>query len=148
PEILPQPTKSALFKVWGASKDDLWVVGENAVMWHRTSGTWKREAEGLAKGRLTTIAGCSAKEIYAVGGRDLLVYDGTSFKRDTTPILNDVNGVACAPPGAARSYGRVVVVGGGSLKLRLVANAFVDDFGTEPFSDLHGAWIDDTGAMW
>jgi hypothetical protein len=154
PEALPVANKVALFKVWGMSKDDVWVVGANGVVWRRARGAWTQEAKGVAQGRLTTVAGCSPNEIYAVGGRDLLVWDGASWKRDaTTMLVNDINGVSCGLPprdgsGPPRDYGRVVIVGGGSLKLRLVNGKWEDDFGSRPFSDLHGAWIDETGAMW
>jgi hypothetical protein len=149
PEVLPQAKSVALFKVWGASKDDLYVVGEAGVVWHRRLGAWALEAAGVAKGRLTTVTGCSATELFAVGGRDLLSSNGTDWRRADNLLVNDVNGVACAPRGApARDWGRAVIVGGGSLKLRLVGGAWVDDFGTKPFSDLHGAWVDPTGAFW
>lgn len=42
---------------------------------------------------------------------------------------------------------RAVIVGGGSLKLRLVGDQWESDFGSKPFSDLHGAWVDPTGAF-
>ena len=80
-ETLPAPANVALFKVWGPSPDDLYVVGENAVIFHRKAGVWNREGEGVGQARLTTVFGCSAQEIYAVGGRDLLVSDGTTWKR-------------------------------------------------------------------
>ena len=152
PEALPQQNKTALFKVWGSSPNDIYVVGENAVIWHRKDGQWKREGEGVAKSRLTTVTGCSANRIYAVGGRDLLQSDGTTWSRVDLPqtvVLNDLNGVACAPPNATkRDFGDVVVAGGGSLKLRLVNGKWESDFGSKPFADLHGAWIDPRGAMW
>jgi hypothetical protein len=149
PEALPELHKVAMFKVWGSSKDDVYVVGELGLVWHRVNGTWTREAAGVAKGRLTTVNGCSKTELFAVGGRDLLSSDGTTWKRSDILLENDVNGVACAPPGApAHDWGRAVIVGGGSLKLRLVGDEWVDDFGSEPFSDLHGAWVDPTGAFW
>jgi hypothetical protein len=146
--------KIAFFKVWAPSKEDLYVVGEAGAIWHRVQGAWKSEGAGLATGRLTTIAGCSATEIYAVGGRDLLVSDGTTWKRadniDPLFLVNDLNGVSCGKDG-------VVVVGSGSLKLRLAHGAdgrpdptkrWETDFGSEPLVDLHGAWADPTGAYW
>ena len=150
PEVLPETKKVALFKVWGSSKDDIYVVGEAGLVWHRTKGPWTREADGVAKGRLTTVTGCSASEVLVVGGRDLLTSDGAAgWKRSDAVLVNDVNGVACAPSGApARDYGRAVIVGGGSLKLRLVGDRWESDFGTKPFEDLHGAWVDPTGAFW
>ena len=85
-----------------------------------------------------------------MGGRDLLTSAGAAgWKRSEAVLVNDVNGVACAPPGAPpRDYGRAVIVGGGSLKLRLVGSKWESDFGTTPFEDLHGAWVDPTGAFW
>lgn len=149
-ETLPgTPLKVALYKVWGTSADDLWIVGDTGVIWHRIGGAWKREGEGVARGRLTTVAGCSASEVYAVGGRELLSWNGAAWTRSDTQLLSDVNGVACAPASAPqRDHGRVVVVGAGSLKLRLVDGAWQSDFGKEPLSDLHGAWADETGAFW
>lgn len=152
PETLPSITKGAFFKVWGTRTDDLYVVGENAVVWHRVGTSWKREAEGLGQGRLTTVTGCSASEIYVVGGRDLLTSDGQTFTRSDellVRLVNDVNGVACAPASApARPWGNVVVVGGGSLKLRRASGVWESDFGSEPYADLHGAWVDPSGAFW
>jgi hypothetical protein len=98
----------------------------------------------VATGRLTTVAGCSPNEIYAVGGRDLLVSNGATWSRapvDPMKVVNDLNGVSC-------DQGRVVVVGGGSLKLRLVSGRWESDFGSAPFTDLHGAWADPSGAFW
>jgi hypothetical protein len=147
-EALPETNHVALFKVWGASRDDLYVVGEAGLVWHRAGGTWTREAKGVASGRLTTVSGCSAQEVFAVGGRDFLV-KASDWQRSSTVLVNDVNGVSCAPPGApARDYGRAVIVGGGSLKLRLVGSEWQSDFGSEPFDDLHGSWVDPTGAFW
>ncbi len=152
-EPVPEPRKVAFFKVWGARPDDLWVVGEAGVIWHRLSGAWKREGEGVAQGRLTTVAGCSASEVYAVGGRDVLAWNGAAWSKVDVQLLNDVNGVACAPPGAAIAAGqaRVVIVGGGSLKLRRgepAGTGWTSDFGQPPLKDLHGAFVDETGVLW
>lgn len=152
-EDIGETKKVAFFKVWGPGNGDLYIVGEAGTIWHRAAGTWKAEGAGLATGRLTTVAGCSATEIYAVGGRDVLESDGTTWKRsdiDPLKIVNDVNGVSCGPNG-------VVIVGSGSLKLRLVKDGsgnpgatkrWETDFGSEPLVDLHGAWADPSGAYW
>ncbi len=167
PETLPMPTGAAFFKVWGPQKDEIYVVGESAVILHKKNGTWNREAMGLAQGRLTTIYGCDATHLFAVGSRNLLAGDGMGNWTKPTladdmaggiifggQLANDLNGVSCAPPvtadaGAApKPWGNVVVVGGGSLKLRLVGGQLMDDFGAPPLADLHGAWVDPSGALW
>jgi hypothetical protein len=162
PEVLPMPTNAAFFKVWGPQKDEIYVVGESAVILHKKNGNWTREAVGLAQGRLTTIYGCDATHLFAVGSRNLLTGDGTNWTKVSLPdstavlggqLLNDVNGVSCHVPdadgGAApKPWGNTVFVGGGSLKLRLVDGQYVSDFGDPPLQDLHGAWVDPSGAMW
>lgn len=153
-EDIGETRKIPFFKVWGSSKDDVYVVGDAGAVWHRVQNAWKSEG-GVAKSRLTTVAGCSATEVYAVGSREILVSDGTTWKSvlqagadpqlDPLKVLSDVNGVACGANG-------VVIVGGGSLKLRLVKDGptkrWETDFGSEPLVDLHGAWADPTGAYW
>ncbi len=141
---LPSPKGGALFKVWGTSSDNLYIVGEKGVIWHKKGGELALETAPNVIGRLTTVAGCSATEVYAVGGRDVLVSDGNTWARapiDPLKLVNDVNGVSC-------ESGHVVIVGGGSLKLRLERGTWQSDFGSEPFTDLHAAWADSTGAFW
>lgn len=140
---LPQVLGRAHFKVWGTAADNLYVVGEYGTIWHRTGTTWHLESNP-ATGNLTTVAGCGPGEVYAVGGRDVLRSDGATWVRlDVSGMLtNDVNGVACASPG------HVAIVGFGGLKQRLVGGRWQDDFGAQPFSDLHGVWADAAGGYW
>ncbi len=144
PSPLPQKLGRTHFKVWGSSADDVFVVGEAATIWHLNrgmGGAWTL-APQLAHGSLLTVNGCSATEVYAVGGRDVLRYDGKSWAPLAVTLTNDVNGVACGPSGA------VVVVGFGGLKQRLVDGVWHDDFGIPPNIDLHGAWSDGAGSFW
>jgi hypothetical protein len=143
PSPLPEKLGRTYFKVWGTSSENLYIVGEAGVVWHRVGATWSLESKPpLAHGTLLTVFGCSKSEVYAVGGRDLLFSDGTSWSRLDVTLLNDINGVSCGAPG------EVVVVGGGGLKLRRVAGQWQSDFGTVPYADLHGSWVDSSGALW
>jgi hypothetical protein len=140
---LPQILGRTLFKVWGTSSDNLYAVGEAGTVWHKKGATWTLESNPpLAQGTLFTVFGCSASEVYAVGGRDVLRSDGTTWTKVDISLLNDVNGVSCAAPGA------VAIDGFGGLKQRLVGGAWVDDSADPPFTDLHGLWADATGAFW
>ena len=147
PSPLPRALGRTYFKVWGSGPDDVFVVGEAGTIWHRKGGAWNLDSEPpVAHGTLLTVHGCGPKDVYAVGSRDVLHYDGTTWKPDTTvQLLNDVNGVACAGSGASAA---ALIVGFGGLKQRRQAGAWQDDFGTKPFADLHGAWIDPSGGMW
>ncbi len=137
PEPLPDaPLGRSLFKVWGTSSSDLYVVGEAGTIWHRRGTAWTLESKTpLATGTLFTVHGCSATEVYAVGGNDVLRSDGTAWSRVSVDLSSQVNGVSCA-------NGAVAIVGFGGSKQRLVAGKWVDEFALEPFVDLHAVWGD------
>jgi hypothetical protein len=143
PAPQPQALGRTLFKVWGSGAGDVYVVGEAGTIWHRIGTTWTLESNPpIAHGTLLSVFGCSANEVYAVGGRDVLKSDGKAWSKVDVALLNDVNGVSCG------KTGDVVIVGLGGMKQRLVGGAWIDDFGSQPYADLHGAWVDPTGAMW
>lgn len=144
PETLPgEPLGRSLYKVWGTSSEDLYVVGEHGTIWHRDGSAWTLLSDPpIAKGTLFTVHGCSASEVYAVGGQDVLRSDGTGFVKVDVTVGNGVNGVSCGAPG------EVAVVGFGGLKQRLSGGVWLDDFGVEPYSDLHAVWADGHGAYW
>jgi hypothetical protein len=147
PSPLPMTLGRTFFKVWGTASSNLYVVGEYGTIWHRTGTTWALEADQptpLATGNLTTVAGCNATEVYAVGGLDVLQSDGATWSRANVTVENaGVNGVSCGAPG------RVVIVGFGGYRQRLVAGAWIDDTVSSPIvNDLHGAWADPQGGYW
>jgi hypothetical protein len=141
---LPQTFGRAYFKVWGTASDNLYVVGEAGTVWHRVGTTWTLESmPPIAHGTLLTVYGCSANEVYAVGGRDVLRSDGMTWSAVANVMLsNDINGVSCATTGAP------IIVGFGGAKQRLVHGTWMDDFGKQPFDDLHGAWASPDGSYW
>ncbi len=146
PAPLPKILGRTYFKVWGTGADDVWIVGEAGTIWHRTGGAWTLASDPpVAHGTLLTVHGCGAKDVYAVGGRDVLHYDGAAWKPEPVTLLNDVNGVSC---GARAGAPEVLIVGSGGLRQRKEGATWQDDFGAPPYKDLHGAWVDPTGALW
>ena len=137
-------TDAVLFKVWGSGADDIWVAGERGTMLHRTAQGWRdRSAEFDTVASLLTVHGCSATEVYAVGGQDLWAYDGQMWSRVTT-LPAAANGVACGAAG-------VLAVGNGGLKYRLdrSSSSWVNEQLDAPFAtDFHGAYVTPTGQMW
>ncbi|MCC6558923.1 MAG: hypothetical protein IT372_38840 [Polyangiaceae bacterium] len=144
PEPLPgEPLGRALYKVWGTSSDDLYVVGELGVIWHRAGATWERQDDpSLTTSTLFTVNGCGASEVYAVGGQAVLRSDGAAWTRLDVDLSSSVNGVACGGPGD------VAIVGFGGLKQRLVDGAWINEFTVQPYQDLHAAWAEGGGAFW
>lgn len=138
-----EPQGRALFKVWGTSADDLFIVGEAGIVWHKQGEQWVLESDPpIAAGNLTTVHGCGPDDVYAVGGRDLLHYDGQVWTKLEQGLSNDINGVHCVDASNA------AIVGMGGLKQRLVDDVWQDDFVREPHGSLHAVWADETGAFW
>ncbi|MEZ4302258.1 MAG: hypothetical protein R3B70_45440 [Polyangiaceae bacterium] len=145
PEALPgAPLGVSLFKVWGTSSDDLFVVGEQGTIWHRTSAGWALETSDppLTGSRLFTVHGCSGTDVFAVGGQSVLHRDAGGWSTVDISLGNQVNGVSCGPAGSA------AIVGFGGLKQRLVGGAWLDEFDSEPYDNLHATWADGAGAFW
>jgi hypothetical protein len=139
---LPRRLGVALFKVWGSASDNVYAVGEGGVIWHRTAEGWRLESEPpLATWPLLTVAGCGPDEVYAVGGRDVLRWDGARWAKEEVALTGSVNGVACGA-------GETLLVGSGGLKLRKSGGAWTSESSKPPFTDLHAAWADGTGAFW
>lgn len=133
----------ALYKVWGTSSDDLYVVGEYGTIWHKKGAAWNLESNPpLAMGTLFTVTGSSSTDVYAVGNFDVLHSDGSTWEKITPDLTGSVNGVASAGSGDA------IIVGFGGLKQRLVNGEWIDYFLDEPHADLHAAWTDHEGAYW
>jgi hypothetical protein len=134
------PKGAALFKVWGSAADDVWVSGEMGTLWRWTASGWQDHASpSLTRASILTVHGCSSSEVYAVGGRAVLGFDGTAWRvrDDVPPLSNDANGVSCGS-------GSVLVTGNGGLKLRLdrASGTWTDDQAAEPWmTDFHGALV-------
>jgi hypothetical protein len=136
---------AAFFKVWGASGDDLWVSGEAGTMWHRRAGAWVDESSQIAtQATLSTVHGCSASEVYTVGGQHVWRFDGSRWAPVGTEIQAFAAGVSCGQAG-------VLVVGSGGLKLRLdrTTGAWTDETLDAPYdTDFHGSWVSPGGQDW
>jgi hypothetical protein len=147
-ETVPMPYGVAFYKIWGRSSDDLYIVGENGVIWRRDQGDWLDESV-TGTGTLFTVTGCG-EDVYAVGGYSVLHTLGDGLWLDLAEEMSlpedwlsgAVNGVGCAPPAD------LVLAGNGGLKERLVEDGFTQEFTVRPFEDLHGAWASGDGVFW
>jgi len=76
-----------LFKVWGASKDAVFIVGADGMALHYDGSSWKREDTGT-KETLFTVSGRTATDVYAIGGLGvtlLLHWDGKAWSSIEVP---------------------------------------------------------------
>ncbi len=101
------PSDRALFKVWGNSDRDLFVVGERGLVARGIPGAFSRPSV-FTNERLTTVHGAGSR-IYAVGGLQapvMLRFDGVSWHDVAVPGTPQLlNGVAVS------ASGEVLIVG-------------------------------------
>jgi hypothetical protein len=85
----------AMFKVWGAAADDVWVVGDAGVVLHWDGSEFTQVLAGTGAD-LISVWGTGSDEVLAVGGRSsgtLTRWDGQSWTAETIGELAGLNGV-------------------------------------------------------
>jgi hypothetical protein len=150
PDALPEDDHHdtpGLFKVWGTSAEDVWVVGaENVVLrGNAASGFSLVQAGGsdtlftvtANAGEVAIVGGSSAGVIYETGGDAL-----SNVTPASTPLLQ---GVSIGDDGTAWAVG----YGGCVYRGRAGKFEAVDtglDFGAA--QSLHSVWVDPSGGVW
>lgn len=133
-----------LFKVWGRSADDLWVVGLGGVALHRSADGWRTVDVPTGRG-LFTVHG-DGDAIAAVGGfQSGLVLDvSEGGMTDVTPAgAPQLNGVFVLPGGDAVAVGL-----GGAVWRRTGGVWAADPAAPRSRLDHHAVYVDPTGGVW
>jgi len=145
---LPERSVAAqsLFKVWGTSAEDIFVVGGGRLILHYDGVAWSVQDAGDGSQQLFTVSGRGPDDVWAVGGGAspvLLHYNGTSWvERELPPFTPQViQGLWTAPNEP------IHISGYGGFVAHLTDGTWtVDDpFTTNP---LHGLVGDASGGVW
>lgn len=149
PDGLPQDEHRdipAFFKVWGASQDDVWVVGGRGVVLHGNAADGFELARAEDDGILFTVHG-DGDGVAIVGGENsgvVLRSDGEGFSEVTPPSAPLLQGVCSGG-------GTTWVVGAGGTLYRTRGGDFeaVDSGIDVPAAhSLHACWVDPDGQLW
>jgi hypothetical protein len=136
----------ALFKIWGESSDDLFVVGANGVGLRRTADGWASTPIPTGR-RLFTVHG-SGDDVVAVGGftSGLIVeWDGAQWVDVSPPGVPQLNGIHVEPSGRATAAG----IMGAIWRREARGEAWVEVGETPPLLwDYHAAYVDPQGDAW
>lgn len=139
PEGIP-----TLYKVWGRSENDVYVVGRLGVIFHFDGVRWS-QLESNSIRPLFTVHGNDDIAV-AVGGVNdgvILEQDAVAFVDRSMPGTLQMNGVFVAPDGKAVAVGVA-----GALALRTEEGWQVRDTGLDTILDFHSTWIDPEGGIW
>lgn len=94
---LPALTREVhgLFKVWGTSSDNVYVVGQRGTVLHWQGSAWTEELVG-ASDDLVSIWGTGPDRVVAIGGRGNGIvsrWDGTEWRTEFLTPLPGLNGI-------------------------------------------------------
>ena len=137
----------SLFKVWGASASDVWVVGDRGVVLRGNAlAGFRRIESGSQQERLFTVHGAGGR-VAMVGGSA----NGWALEAEGEQL------VLISPPGAAPLQGVCVSERGDVWAVGVAGNVYARDAGAaawrdvfthHPVQSLHAVWIDPGGGIW
>ncbi|MFT3693607.1 MAG: hypothetical protein QM831_10740 [Kofleriaceae bacterium] len=100
---MTSPTTETLNDVYAAAPDDVFAVGTHGTVLHFDGNAWTVISFPAGRTTSTTgvdytmVTGTSGTNVYAVGGRTLLHYDGTSWGPVGRPDAGGIEGVFAMP---------------------------------------------------
>lgn len=143
----PASAQKDLFKVWGTSADQAFIVGSSGLALHYDGATWEKVETPNPGEPLFTVSGRSATDAYAVGGLGaavLIHWDGTAWSEIELPpgAPQAIQGVWTAP-------GQPVYLGGwyGYTAALTEEGAWTVENTDTDFA-YHGVLGDGSGAVW
>lgn len=137
------------FKVWGASADDLWIVGDGGSALHHTGGAWQRIEVAGGGTKLFTVHGRDDLVIGVGGSVTGLIVEMTpdAITNVTPPIseaeVERLNGVYVG------AKATIAVGARGSVWRRDDAGSWAQDADApENPLDYHSVYVDPDGGLW
>ncbi len=150
PADLPQNAARdipSMFKVWGTSSDDVWVVGDDGVVMRGNARDGFRLIPSGSDALLFTVHGIGERTVIVGGGAAGVVFEAEG------------DGLVDATPGGAPllqgvcvgDHGFTWAVGARGAVFRSEDGAAFDRVDTGlalPIQSLHAVWVDPDGGVW
>jgi hypothetical protein len=135
----------SLFKVWGSSAADVWIVGTGGTAAHFDGSAWAAVPTGVTN-RIVTVHGAHGMRIAVGGFGTALVLEGQGGGWAAASVANQpqMNGVFVP------ATGDPVAVGIAGAVLWRRANSWVPDPAAPDTGglDFHAVWVDPGGGVW
>lgn len=136
---------AAIWKVFGRSADDAWMVGSNGVSFRWDGAALSQAETGVGSSLFTVHA--NAKRFAAVGGLagGFIVENDGSGWTDALPggALYGLTGVCLGAGDEGHAVGQY-----GSVYSRDSSGWHEEDHGLDFKGDLHAVWLDPKGGVW
>ena len=143
-DTLPLSPLPALFKVFGRSAKDIWIVGMDGVVLHYNGSAWKLIEQGATE-RLFTVHSAGSKVVAVGGFGSGAIFEGNTkgFEDVAKPTTPQLYGVFMT--GAETGYAVGV---DGAVMRRDRVGWHEEDTGLSLFFPFHAVWVDPMGSVW
>jgi hypothetical protein len=139
------PASAAIWKVFGRSASDAWLVGSNGVALHWDGSTLSPGDTGVGSSLFTVSA--NDQRYAAVGGlaSGIIVEDEGDGWHNVTPegALNGLSGVVLGAGDEGFAVGAY-----GQILARDAGGWHVEDTRLDLAQNLHAVWLDPDGGVW
>lgn len=135
--------EGTFFKVWGASADAVWVVGERGMVARWDGLSW-RHVPIDGEPRLVTVHGHGEALVAVGGGSAGVIVEGAGFEGVDVGAVAPLNGVFVEPDGAAWAVGMLGLV----MRRQGVGGAWQTVASGVARSDWHAVHVDARGDVW
>lgn len=136
--------EASLWKVFGRSASDVWLVGAKGVSFHWNGTALERQSTSVMTSLFTVHA--NATRFVAVGGLVsgvIVENDGSGFRAALDPATFGLTGVFMGPGDTGYAVGQY-----GSVYLRDQKGWHEEDTKLSIRHDLHAVWMDPGGGVW
>jgi len=140
-------TAPGLFKVWGRSPEDVWIVGDRGLVLRGNARAGFTRVESGVSERLFTVHGAGDRVVMVGGSSNALALEApggaASLLTITPPGAGMLQGVRFSAAGELWAVG----LGGGVFNRPAGALEWEEAF-VEPVQSLHAVWVDPLGGVW
>lgn len=136
----------ALFKVWGASAEDVWVVGDRGLVLQGNARDGFRLLPEVSSERLFTVHGAAGRVVMVGGSGNAtaLEVDGGGLTSVTPPGAGLLQGVNVSAQGSVWAVG----IGGAAYEQAAGSSEWRSVTVSRPVQSLHAVWVDPSGGVW
>jgi hypothetical protein len=137
---------AGLLKVWGASADEVWVVGDRGVVLQGNARDGFSPIQSSLDEQLFTVHGAAGQVVMVGGsGNGLAVQVSAGRLHDITPPGSSLlQGVSVSAAGAVWAVG----LGGNIYNRDAAGGEWYETLTETPVQSLHAVWVDPTGDVW
>lgn len=142
----PEGATPGLFKVWGSSPEDVWVVGDRGLVLRGNAAAGFALVDSGVTERLFTVHGAADRVVMVGGSSNALALEASgdgALTAITPPGAGLLQGVSLSAAGDLWTVG----LGGGVFSLPAGSQQWNETF-VEPVQSLHAVWADPLGGVW